>query len=164
MKITENLHFCVLLWNTVKEYDMEITYKKGALTIRLVKHNKRGNFWRILYRIAKNLLWRGHGPDLVQLTHVWVIPWNSLFRSSSAIMDFTKNNLPGGQVGLWPLVFPSENRLSVRQTTQNDVSIPFLTGSVEERINTYIDVSENTMEYYLRNVKCKIRYCFLVKQ
>ena len=29
-------------------------------------------------------------------------------------MDFTKNNLPEGQVGLWPLVFTSENRLFLR--------------------------------------------------
>ena len=47
---------------------MEITYKKGALTVKLVKHNKIGNLLIILYRIAKNLLPRGHGTDLVQLT------------------------------------------------------------------------------------------------
>ena len=41
---------------------------------------------------------------------------------------------------------------SVRQTTQNDALIYFWTGSVEERINTSIDVSENTMEYFLKNV------------
>ena len=35
----------------------------------------------------------------------------------------------------------------------NDVSIRFLTSSVEERINTSIEVSENTMEYFLKNVK-----------
>ena len=48
---------------------MEITYKKGAPTITQVKYNNRENFLRILYRIAKNLLWRGHGTNLVQLTH-----------------------------------------------------------------------------------------------
>ena len=47
---------------------MEITYKKGAPTVRLLKHNKKGNFPRIVYRIAKNLRRRGHGTDLVQLT------------------------------------------------------------------------------------------------
>ena len=31
-------------------------------------------------------------------------------------------------------------------------SIRFSTGSVEERINMSIDVSENTMEYFLKNV------------
>ena len=40
----------------------------------------------------------------------------------------------------------------VRQTTQNNVSIGFSTGSVEERINTSIDVSENTMDYFLKNL------------
>ena len=40
----------------------------GVPTIRLVKLNG-GNFPMILYRIANNLLWRGHGTDLVQLTH-----------------------------------------------------------------------------------------------
>ena len=30
------------------------------------------------------------------------------------IMDFTKHNLPGDQVGLWPLVLTSENRLFLR--------------------------------------------------
>ena len=43
--------------------------------------------------------------------------------------------------------------MSVRGTTQNDVSIRFLLESVEERINTSINVSENTMEYFLKNVK-----------
>ena len=47
---------------------MEIIYKNGAPTIRLVKYVERGNFPMILYRIAKNLLRRGHGTDLVQLT------------------------------------------------------------------------------------------------
>ena len=49
---------------------MEITYKKLVSTIKLVKHNKRGNFPKILYRIAKKLLQRGHGTDLVQHTHI----------------------------------------------------------------------------------------------
>ena len=35
---------------------------------RLVKHVERGNFSMILHRTAKNLLRRGHGKDLVQLT------------------------------------------------------------------------------------------------
>ena len=42
---------------------------------------------------------------------------------------------------------------AVRQTTQNDVSIRFSMGSVEERINMSIDVSENTMESFFKNVK-----------
>ena len=37
---------------------MEITYKNGAPTIRLVKHVKRGNFPMVLYGIANNLLQR----------------------------------------------------------------------------------------------------------
>ena len=42
---------------------------------------------------------------------------------------------------------------TVRQTSQNDVSIRFSTGSVEERINMSLDISENTMEHFLKNVK-----------
>ena len=42
--------------------------KHGEPTLRLVKHVDRGNFPLILYRIAKNLLPRGHGKDLVQLS------------------------------------------------------------------------------------------------
>ena len=42
--------------------------KHGVPAIRLVKHVERGNFPMILYRIAKNLLRRGHGQDLVQLS------------------------------------------------------------------------------------------------
>ena len=42
--------------------------------------------------------------------------------------------------------------MTVRQTTQNDVSIRFSTDLVEERINTSIDVSENTMEYFRKNL------------
>ena len=49
---------------------MEITFKKGAPTIRSVKHVEKGNFSMILYRIAKILLWRVYGTDLVQLTHI----------------------------------------------------------------------------------------------
>ena len=39
------------------------------------------------------------------------------------------------------------------ETAQNDVSIRFSTGSIEERISTSIDISENTMEYFSKNVK-----------
>ena len=46
--------------NTLKEQNMEITFKNGEPTIRLTKHVERGNIPMILYRIAKNLLWRGH--------------------------------------------------------------------------------------------------------
>ena len=31
---------------------------------------KEANFPMTLYRIAKNLLWRGHGKDLVKLTRL----------------------------------------------------------------------------------------------
>ena len=48
---------------------MEITYKNVVPTIRSVKHVERDNFPMILQRIVKNLLWRGHDTDLVQLTH-----------------------------------------------------------------------------------------------
>ena len=44
---------------------MEITYKNEAPTIKLVKHVERGNFPMILYRVAKNLLCRGHSTDLM---------------------------------------------------------------------------------------------------
>ena len=47
---------------------METTYKKGVLTIGLVKHSEKGNFLIVLYIIAKNLMWRGNGTDLVLLT------------------------------------------------------------------------------------------------
>ena len=52
--------------------------------------------------------------------------------------------------------FSPDTRIRVRQTTQNNVSIFFLTGPVEERINTSIDVSENTMEYFFKNLNCVI--------
>ena len=52
---------------------MEITYKNGAPPIRLVKYVERGNFPVILYRIAKNLLQRGHGTDFVQLTQLIIL-------------------------------------------------------------------------------------------
>ena len=42
--------------------------------------------------------------------------------------------------------------LSVRQTTRNNILIHFSTGSAEECISTFIDVSENMMEYFLKNV------------
>ena len=42
--------------------------KKGEPTIRLVKRVQRSNFPMILYRILKNLLWMGHGTDIVELT------------------------------------------------------------------------------------------------
>ena len=42
--------------------------------------------------------------------------------------------------------------LSVRQTTRNNISIRFLTGSAEEQFSTFIDVSENMMEYFFKNV------------
>ena len=48
---------------------MEITYKNGTPTIRLVKYVERGNFPVILYRIVKNLLWRGHGVYRFCATH-----------------------------------------------------------------------------------------------
>lgn len=47
--------------------NMEITYKKGVPTIRL---KMKGNFPMIFYRILKNLLQRGHGANLVPLTHM----------------------------------------------------------------------------------------------
>ena len=43
---------------------MEITYKNGAPTIRLVKHAERDNITMIFYRIAKDLLREG---DTVQI-------------------------------------------------------------------------------------------------
>ena len=49
---------------------MEITYKNETPIIKLVKHVQKGNFRMILYRIAKNMLQRGHSTNLVQLTHI----------------------------------------------------------------------------------------------
>ena len=43
---------------------MEITYKNGASTIRLVKHVERDSITMIFYRIAKDLLREG---DTVQI-------------------------------------------------------------------------------------------------
>ena len=55
-----------------------------------------------------------------------------------------------------PRQYDSDNQSSlqqsVRQTTQNDVLIQFSMGFVKERINTSIDVSENKMEYFLKNL------------
>ena len=42
--------------------------KHEVPTIRLVKHVQRGNFPMMLYGIAKTLLGRRHGKDLVQLS------------------------------------------------------------------------------------------------
>ena len=41
-------------------------------------------------------------PQQLTITYnrLFIAIHNSRFRSSSAIMDFTKHNLPGGQVGL----------------------------------------------------------------
>ena len=47
---------------------------------------------------------------------------------------------------------------SVRKTNQNKVSILFSTGLVEERINASIDVSENMMEYFLKNLNYVIAF------
>ena len=51
---------------------MEITYKNETPIIKLVKHVQKGNFRMILYRIAKNMLQRGHSTNLVQLTHIHI--------------------------------------------------------------------------------------------
>ena len=42
--------------------------------------------------------------------------------------------------------------LPVRQTTRNNILIRFLMGSAEEQFSTFIDVSENMMEYFFKNV------------
>ena len=47
---------------------MEISDKKEAPTLRLVKHVERDNSPIILFRISNNLLRRGNGTDLMQLT------------------------------------------------------------------------------------------------
>ena len=52
-------------YETLKEQNMERTYKNVVPTIKLVKHVERGNFPMILYRVEKNLLWRGHSTDLM---------------------------------------------------------------------------------------------------
>ena len=62
---------------------------------------------------------------------------------------------------IWLFIYFPEKKhpsgLAIRQTTQNNISIPVLTGSVEERINTSIDVWENTMEYFLKNLNYSLR-------
>ena len=80
---------------------MEITYKKGAPTIRLIKHNKRGSFSRILYRIAKNWLRRGHGTDLVQLTHLYLLKLDPFlhFRQNFMLMVYSLQVLGWGNQG-----------------------------------------------------------------
>ena len=47
--------------------------KTWMSAIRLVKHIEIGNFPVILYRIAKNLMRRGHGKDLLQLNPLQTI-------------------------------------------------------------------------------------------
>ena len=47
---------------------------------------------------------------------------------------------------------------SVAQTTQIDISIRFSAGSVIEHVNMSINVSENTMEYFLKNVNYVIAF------
>ena len=67
---------------------MEITYKKGVPTMRLVKHNKRSNFLRILNRSAKYLLWRGHGTNLVQRTQKGK-KWSKMTKNSSVLLHIS---------------------------------------------------------------------------
>ena len=59
-----------------------------------------------------------------------------------------------------PYTYPQNP--SVRENTQNNVSILFSTSSVKEHINTSLNISESMMEYLLK--KCKLRYCFQAKQ
>ena len=42
--------------------------KHGVPAIGLLKHVEKGHFIMTLFSIAKNLLWRVHSKDLVQLT------------------------------------------------------------------------------------------------
>ena len=66
---------------------------------------------------------------------------------------FTPSPFPSdvlAEYGPCPIMI--HNLLSVGQTTQNDVSIRFSTGSIEEHITMLIDVSENMMEYFFKNV------------
>ena len=55
------------------------------------------------------------------------------------------------QVNSELLKFPSFDS-TVRQATQSQVPIHFLTSSIKEHINKSIDISENTMEYFSKNV------------
>ena len=66
MKITENSHFCAKLKHCQR-------VKHKVLTLRLVKHVERSNFPMILYRTTNNLLGRGHGKDLTQLTPLQIM-------------------------------------------------------------------------------------------
>ena len=55
------------------------------------------------------------------------------------------------QVNSELLKFPSFDS-TVRQTTQSQVPIHFSTSPIKEHINKSIDISENTMEYFSKNV------------
>ena len=66
MKITENFHFCAKLKHCERA-------KHKMPTLRLVKHVERSNFSMILYRTVNNLLERGHGKALVQLTPLQIM-------------------------------------------------------------------------------------------
>ena len=66
---------------------------------------------------------------------------------------FTPSPFPSdvlAEYGPCPIMI--HNLLSVGQTTQNDVSIRFSTGSIEEHITMLSDISENMMEYFFKNV------------
>ena len=57
--------------------------KKGTVKhTRLVKNVQRVNFPMILYRILQNLLRRGHGTDLVQLTQKGLIKRKNIYIKS----------------------------------------------------------------------------------
>ena len=57
--------------------------------------------------------------------------------------------------------FSQQPQNKAMQISQNKILIWFLMSSIKEHINTSIDISENTMEYFLKNLNC---FCFLVKQ
>ena len=62
---------------------------------------------------------------------------------------FLKKKHGGEESLLWCVQYHHQHQKSVRQTTQNNVSIFFSMGSIEELINASIDISENMMQYFI---------------
>ena len=69
--------------------------KLGGPTIRLVKHDERGNFPSTLYRIANNLLQRGHGEDLVYSRYYGARKGNPMMGGFTQVMWGAYFNIKG---------------------------------------------------------------------
>ena len=114
MKITENSHFCAKLKHCQR-------VKHKVLTLRLVKHVERSNFPMILYRTTNNLLGRGHGKDLTQLTPLQImgqereIHWwgDSLRWCGEHTLIYSEGSPVAGGGGGWrqPITFGESTKL-----------------------------------------------------